>query len=195
MTRIVWSPNRCGTSRRSAHTSQKTRHATPTSRSVGSSPPSNALRPFQNLDGWCRSGISMSFERLSCAGFELYTGMAPRPSRSRRSSEERRSVPTNSELLRHGAAALQNLQAVPKQGAQGAPIDHRAGQPTPVFRDRLSLALIAPGLSRRRPRVRVASTPPTPSTHARSLCGLAALGHAADVHRFTFAHAQKLFRE
>ena len=38
---------------------------------------------------------------------------------------------------------------------------HSAGKPTPIFRGRLRCAAIGIGLSRRRPRVRVPSTPPT----------------------------------
>jgi hypothetical protein len=44
---------------------------------------------------------------------------------------------------------------------QPAPNGHDAEQPTPVFRGRLHPAVIVLGLSRRRPRVRVPSTPPT----------------------------------
>jgi hypothetical protein len=46
----------------------------------------------------------------------------------------------------------------------------QAGEPTPIFRGRLRCAVIASCLSRRRPRVRVPSTPPTPSL--RSVLGV-----------------------
>ena len=44
---------------------------------------------------------------------------------------------------------------------QSASNDPDAGEPTPILRGRLRCAAVGAGLSRRRPRVRVPSTPPT----------------------------------
>ena len=59
------------------------------------------------------------------------------------------------------AGACKNLQDVPKQASTIDLDGQDVGEPTPIFRGRLRSAAIGIGLSRRRPRVRVPSTPPT----------------------------------
>jgi hypothetical protein len=59
----------------------------------------------------------------------------------------------------------------------------QAGEPTPIFRGRLRCAVMASCLSRRRPRVRVPSTPPTFAHACQRVRELRLASHAKVVHR------------
>ena len=89
---------------------------------------------------------------------------------------------------RHGQAFARNCKPFRNRRLGLASVGQAQEQSTPVFRGRLRLAVSRVCLSRRRPRVRVPSTPPNFSLtiHAKNLSRRSAAGAKADhTSRFT----------
>jgi hypothetical protein len=109
----------------------------------------------ENSTGWPKHPASFYRSSANCQPRIEKSVAGARNQEPHGSKAVRALSPPNVAALARTCKPFRNTR--PRSASDG----HQAGQPTPIFRGRLRSAAVGAGLSRRRPRVRVPSTPPT----------------------------------